>query len=279
MHSSEVALVTGGGSGIGRATCELLARNGMVVIVADLASHSAEVVDEAISSAGGRSEALPLDITDRHATALSVARILEDHGRIDVLVNAAGVAGVGSALNLDIEEWSRVIDVNLTGTFIVSQAVGRVMAAQKAGGRIINVASVAGLVGAAGMSHYCASKHAVIGLTKSLALEWAPYGIRVNCVCPGATDTPLLRQNSDPARLGKAIPLARLGEPLEQANVIAFLASPHSSYMTGTVLCVDGGVMALNPSSSRSAEERLAETVPRGEWSRLEGSPAIDEEV
>jgi NAD(P)-dependent dehydrogenase (short-subunit alcohol dehydrogenase family) len=223
--------VTGGASGIGQATAELLSASGVVVVVADLATGT--------------------DVTDPAAVDGIVATTVERHGRLDVAVNAAGVSGsYGNIADMEVDEWRRVIDVNLTSMFLCVRAELRQMTAQvPAGGVIVNVASAAGAMGVPGMSHYCASKHGVIGLTKSAALEYVRQGIRVNAVLPGTVRTPMLRRfaggDEGVDQMAKhASPSGRAAEPTEIAAAIVFLCLPTSSYITGTCLPVDAGALA-----------------------------------
>lgn len=231
--TGRVALVVGGASGIGAATVALLRERGATVVVAD--RRSGDGIE-------------PLDVTDGDAVDRLVARLAADHGRLDIGVNSAGVAGrIAAVADSDPGDWQRTIDVNLTGAYRCTRAELKVMVSAGRGA-IVNVASAAGAMGVPAMAAYSASKHGVVGLTRSAALEVARLGIRVNAVLPGTTRTPMLETFAgDDAALeamGRATPLGRLADPLEVARAIVWLASDESSYVTGEALAVDGGALA-----------------------------------
>jgi len=242
--SGRVALVTGASRGIGRAiACALAAAGAAVVLVARDADRLAAAVDE-ITGAGGRAVAAPGDVLAPGAPARLVSGAVDAFGRLDVLVNNAGMNRPGPALELDEDSWDRVVDLNLKAPFFLSQAAARVMAAQGTG-VIINLASTMGAVGDAGRAPYCASKHGVVGLTRALAVEWAPLGIRVNAVGPTWVETDLTRRSlADPAFradvLGR-VPLGRLPEVDEVAEAVVYLASDAARSITGHHLLLDGG--------------------------------------
>ena len=230
-----VALVTGGGSGIGAATVALLRARGAVVIAADL--HPGEGVEV-------------LDVTDEDAVDALVDSIVERHGHLDVAANVAGTPGVyAHVADVTTHDWRATMAVNLDGVFFCLRAE---LCAMRAAGRgsIVNVASSAGRMGVPGLSAYSASKHAVLGLTKSAALEVAQEGIRVNAVCPGSVRTPMLRDfvGGDEAlleKMGRRAPMARLGEPIEIAEAVVWLLSDAAGFVTGNALSPDGGVAAI----------------------------------
>lgn len=232
-----VAVVTGGASGIGLATVEALVGRGARVEIWDVAPNAADVAADVGASAGH------VDVTD----SASVTAAARAAGSIDVLVNSAGTGSVGEVWDIPDEEWNRVLDVNLKGTFICLRAVARGMVAAGRG-RIVNVASVSGLVPDPGMAAYCASKAAVIMLTKVAALDLAPHNVLVNAVSPGPVDTPLLGLGlSMPGMRERfeAIPIPRLGRPDEIASAIVFLLE--NDWMTGESLYIDGGTQLVGP--------------------------------
>ncbi len=229
-----VAVVTGGASGIGAACAERLADEGATVVTIDITGS----VDHL------------LDVRDEAAVEAAFASVMSSHGRLDAVANAAGVAGGGPIHLLDEDEWDRVVDVNLKGTFLVDKHSAIHMLAQGRGS-IVNIASIEGLEGTEGGSAYNASKGGVVMLTKSIAIDYGRRGIRVNCICPGGIDTPLLRAITDSdgmdlyrERLREEHLLGRFGRPSEIAAAAAFLASDDASFITGHALVVDGGFTA-----------------------------------
>ena len=237
-----VALVTGASRGIGRAIAARLAASGALVVAAARGENAADAV-AAIVAAGGRAEAVGLDVTDADAVSAAVAGVLARHGRIDVLVNNAGITRDQLMLRMKRDDWDAVLATNLTAAFTCIQAVLRPMVKQRSG-RIINVSSVVGQSGNAGQANYAASKAGLIGLTKSLALEVASRNITVNAVTPGLIDTDMTRAISAGAHdeWAARIPLQRLGTAADVAGAVAFLASDEASYITGHVLAVNGGM-------------------------------------
>jgi NAD(P)-dependent dehydrogenase (short-subunit alcohol dehydrogenase family) len=231
--TGKTALVTGGASGIGAATVDLLRQRGVTVVAADIQQR------DGVTS---------LDVTDGAAVDRLVAAVVEQHGQIDIAVNAAGVAGVWTNLvDDDPAEWDRTIAVNLSGVYRCVRAELTAMLAAGQGS-IVNVASAGGAMGIPGLAAYSASKHGVIGLTRSAALEVARSGVRVNAVMPGSTRTPMLAgsMGGEEAmeRMAKTSPNGRLAEPAEIARAIVWLASDDASYVTGEALAVDGGALA-----------------------------------
>ena len=243
------ALITGAGGGLGRATALALAEAGATVVVTELPDRmeSAGETVAAVEAAGGRATALPLDVLDLGAITACVRDATAVTGRLDLLVNNAGIAIRKRALDVTEEDWDRVLDVNLKGAFFVAQAVGRVMRDQSPqGGAIVNMASIMGLGGYVDRAAYCTSKAGMVNLTRVLAIEWAELGIRVNAVCPTFVDTPLTRPifAANPAfaaDIDDRTPMRRLASPEEVAAATLYLLSPAASMTTGHALPVDGG--------------------------------------
>jgi 3alpha(or 20beta)-hydroxysteroid dehydrogenase len=233
-----VAIVTGGARGIGEATARVLAREGAHVIVADVRDKPGRTVARAV---GGTYH--HLDVTDPEAWRTVVDEVVQEHGRLDVLVNNAGIAFAASIPKTRLEQWNRLLEVNLTGVFLGIQAVAPVMK-RRHRGSIVNISSVDGLRGSVALHAYVASKFAVRGITKSTGLELARYGVRVNSVHPGLISTDMTA-HLDPETFG--IPLGRAAEPSEVAELVAFLASDASSYSTASEFVVDGGITAALP--------------------------------
>jgi glucose 1-dehydrogenase len=244
----KVALVAGAGGGIGGAAAEGLARDGASVACADIDGAAAEAVAARIRAAGGRAIAIALDVRDRAAVDAAVAATVREFGRLDVLLDCAGVSHGGSFLDLDGGEWERVIAVNLTGMFHLGQAAARQMARQGGGGSIINVTSQLAEVARPERAAYVASKGGGRSLTHAMALDLAAHGIRINAIAPGPTLTGLTRASyADPERRRATIaqiPLGRLGEPQDLVGAILFLASDESLWVTGSTVTVDGGYNA-----------------------------------
>ncbi|WP_207791842.1 SDR family NAD(P)-dependent oxidoreductase [Siccirubricoccus phaeus] len=241
----QAVLVTGGASGIGEQVCLAAAREGARIAVGDLDAGRAEAVAAAIRAQGGEAIGLGVDVATPASAAAFVAGAEQALGRLDVLVNSAGVREIVSVLDISFEEWSRVIGINLSGTFLPSQAFARRLVAAQRGGRIVNLASTLGLVAAPNRAAYVASKHGVVGLTKEMAMELGPMGIRVNAVAPGVVRTPLTERYFQDPEMADTIrgihALGRWAEPKEIAAAILFLASEECGFMTGSILPVDGG--------------------------------------
>ena len=251
--STGAVVVTGAGSGMGEAAVRLAAERFTTVVAID---RDALALERLASGLAGTASlrTFTCDITSADEVDAVADRVVREVGRVDALLNFAGVSDFGPAEEASAAVWDRQIAVNLTGTFHACQAFGRAMIAQ-GGGAIVNVASTAGTFGVPAMAAYTASKHGVVGLTRALAVEWGRHGVRVNCICPGATLTPMLLGTTEEYRAARTrrIPLGRLGEPTEQATVALFLASPSAAYITGAILPVDGGIAAMAPGTSESA--------------------------
>jgi NAD(P)-dependent dehydrogenase (short-subunit alcohol dehydrogenase family) len=241
------ALVTGAGRGIGRACALALVDAGAsVTLVARSEAELATVAEEA-AARGGRAFAHAADVRDPAAVEAAAAAA-EEHGGLDITINCAGVNRPGATAALSVEDWELVIDVNLRGTFLVCREVGRRLLAAGRGGRIVNMSSQMGSVGYPGRAAYCASKHGVDGLTKALAVEWAPHGINVNAVAPTFVRTPLtepmFKDEGFRGEVLRRIPMGRIGEPEEVTGPVLFLVSDAASLVTGHILLADGGWVA-----------------------------------
>jgi 2-hydroxycyclohexanecarboxyl-CoA dehydrogenase len=239
----KIVLVTGGASGIGHGVVQGLAALGANVLIADINAEAGEAAAEDIRAAGGKAEYVRLDITDTASIKAVKDHVLQQYGRLDVLANVAGWGHIQPFVENDDAFVDKVMALNLRGPVELLRAFFPVLIAQK-GGKVVLVSSDAGRVGSLGESVYSAAKGGVIAFTKALAREGARHGINVNCICPGPTDTPLLR--SEPEKFLeaflKAIPLRRFGKPSEVADAIIFMASDRASYITGQVLSVNGGI-------------------------------------
>jgi 3-oxoacyl-[acyl-carrier protein] reductase len=241
----QVAIVTGAGRGIGRAIALRFANEGArLACVSRTEENAKKISDELNALRVDSAKPYAVNVADHAAVQKIGARILDDFGSADVLVNNAGVTRDGLAMRMSLEDWDAVINTNLRGAFSFTQAVVRAMTKQRSG-RIINISSVIGLMGNAGQTNYAASKAGLIGLTKSLARELASRNITVNAVAPGFVTTDMTAGLSDEIKntIHAKIPLGRTGTPEEIASAVAFLASAEAAYITGQVLCVDGGIV------------------------------------
>jgi NAD(P)-dependent dehydrogenase (short-subunit alcohol dehydrogenase family) len=248
---SKVAVVTGAGLGIGQAAAAAFAREGASVVVVDRNREHGESAVQNLQKEGLRGLFVPADVSSETDVKRMVEQVVAQWGRLDILVNNAGIYIQGDVTQTSLDDWNRIIAVNLTGAFLCTRYAVPAML-KNGGGVIVNVASEAGLVGIKGQVAYNVSKAGMIALTKSCAVDLAEQGIRVNAVCPGTTDTPLVREAvsraPDPAaarrRLEAVRPLNRLGTPDEIASAILYMASGESGYATGAVLSIDGGYTA-----------------------------------
>jgi NAD(P)-dependent dehydrogenase (short-subunit alcohol dehydrogenase family) len=247
--AGQVGIVTGGGQGLGKVFCRAFAEVGADVVVAEINPETGPQTVSELQAMGRRALFVETDVSDRASVQAMVARCLDEYGRVDFLMNNAGITKWCEAEDVSEQDWRAVIDVNLNGLFFCCQAVAPAMTAQ-GGGSIVNIASMSGLIvnRPQPQASYNTSKAAVIHLTRSLAAEWAPHQIRVNAIAPGYMDTPMARPFFEDPQYGgvwmDAIPMKRPGRPEELAPVAVFLASQASSYVTGTTIVVDGGYTA-----------------------------------
>lgn len=240
-----IAVVTGAGSGIGRATARRLAEEGSVVACLDVVGHTAEKTVAEIEEGGGRAAARECDVSDEAGVAAAVEWVARDLGRPGVLCNVAGIGRFAHTSDQSLEDWERILAVNLTGTFLMCRAV--LPHLLDGGGDVVNVASTAGLRGQPYSAAYCASKGGVVMLTKALALEFVDRGVRVNAVAPGGIDTPLIEhfeapEGADRKLFHRMVSPLGFAQPEEVAAVIAFLVSDEARHMTGAVVTIDGGI-------------------------------------
>lgn len=241
--AGRVAVITGGGGGIGRADALKLGAAGAMVVLGDLDLDRAEAVAAAVQAAGGEALAAPLDVTDEASVAALFERAAAVRGTVDILVNNAGIYNLRPLLAMTLADWSAMLAIHLTGMFLCSRAALRYMTAQGRGA-IVNMSSGLGARGVAGGAHYAAAKAGIVGLTRSLALEFGPQGVRVNAVAPGVVDTEMPRGVMSAAQIqaaADAAPLGRIATPEDVAEVVFWLASDASRHVTGQTIHVNGG--------------------------------------
>lgn len=242
--TGRVAFVTGGGSGIGRRVALALAEYGASVFITDINREAADRVLSEMTWNPEKHMTAKMDVTDPGEVRKTVAAAVKRYGRIDVLFNNAGISIRGPAESFSLEDWNRILSINLTGMFLCAQTVGKVMIEQGKG-KIINTASVSGKLGHPGNLAYAAAKHGVIGMSKVMAVEWGKYHVHVNCIGPGVIKTPMtmaaFENRERHAQLVGVVPLGRLGEPEDLIGAVIFLASDASDYITGQTLYIEGG--------------------------------------
>jgi len=246
----KVAIITGARRGMGKSHAITLAKAGIKVVVADISQEDCQKVVDEMKKQGGQGLAVKCDVTKKEGVDKMVEMAVKKWGRVDILVNNAGICQFKPFLELTEEDWDRTLDINLKGYFLCAQACVKEMIKQKSG-VIVNIASIAmGQVGVGflNLAHYCASKGGIVAMTEAMALELAPYGIRVNAISPGAIETPMIDPlKVDPKMMEGTlaqIPMHRVGKPEEVSNLVLFLASDESSYMTGSTVVIDGGWLA-----------------------------------
>lgn len=249
LHN-KVAVVTGARRGMGKTHALALAAQGAKVIVTDVNLAECQLVVDEIKTKGGEAICFAMDVSQKSDIDRVFEEVIKQYGRLDILVNNAGVYFPKPALELNEEDWNRMLNINLRGEFFCAQRAAKEMSKNK-WGRIINIASIASGqvgVGIAGGAHYTASKGGIIGMTETLAIEWAPLGINVNAIAPGAIDTPMVQAAQIPKQAMDAmlerVPLKRIGRPEEVSHMVVFLASEEASYVTGATFYVDGGWLA-----------------------------------
>ncbi|MBT7076096.1 MAG: glucose 1-dehydrogenase [Pelagibacterales bacterium] len=248
LLQNKTILITGGSSGIGKASAKIMAREGAKVIICDIQDDEGIKTVDNIKSSGGYAKYYHMNVVDFDEVNDTISKIYKDNGSLDGAFNNAGIEGpTKKTLDYSSAEWNKVINVNITGVFNCMKSEIEKMITQDAGGSIVNTASVAGLVGLAGTSGYNASKHAVIGLSKTAAVEYATKNIRINAVCPGFINTPMLdrligiKDNKIKDKFIQLVPNRRMAEPEEIGETVAWLLSDKSSYITGSALPIDGG--------------------------------------
>ena len=249
MHmKNKVAIVTGGGGGIGAASCKALADEGVSVAVVDINLEKARKVAEDITSEGASALAIEVDVTSQKSVCSTVQRVVDHFGKIDFLVHSAGNNIKASFLEMTISEWKESLETHLTGAFLFCQAVGKKIVQQGEGGRIVLMSSVAGITPVPERAGYSPAKAGLISMAAMLSLEWARYNINVNAICPGVTTTPMVEEayKRDPAlkeQRFKRYPMGREAKPKEIADLVVFLCSEKSTYINGTAIPIDGGFL------------------------------------
>lgn len=245
LVEGKITLVTGGGSGIGRAICEILSEHGATVAVVELNSECGEETVVRVEKAGGKAKFYQCDIGNLDKVGSTYKAVVKDFGRVDVLVNNCGIGFGGDILKTGESDWRRIMDVNLDAMFRFCKLACQDMVARK-DGAIVNVSSLGGIIGGPDGIAYCTSKFGVIGLTRSMAADYARYNVRCNVVAPGFTWTEMAKTGfktpEDKANFEKCMPIGRFAEPREIAGGVLFLASDLASYCSGTVLSIDGGI-------------------------------------
>ncbi len=245
--ADKVVIVTGGARGIGKAIAEGFAKEGASVVIVDIRQEQGEATAQSLAALGGKGLFIKTDVSSQKGVAAMVEKTLTIMGRIDVLVNCAGICPFEDFLNISEELWDRVLDVNLKGYFLCSQAVAKAMIAKGIQGRIIHISSISSIVGGAQQAHYCASKAGINQLSACMAIALGPYGITSNCVLPGPILTDINREDlSNPEKVAyfkKRTPIKGIGDPEDVVGAVMFFASPEASYCNGAQLVVDGGIL------------------------------------
>jgi len=246
----KVAIVTGARRGMGKSHALVLAKAGAKIVVSDISQEECEIVVEEIKKGKGEAIAIKCDVSKKAEVDEMIRKTIDEFGKLDILVNNAGICQFKPFLDLTEDEWDRTININLKGDFLCAQAAAKEMAKQKSG-VIVNIASIGmGQVGIGfpAIVHYCASKGGIVAMTEALAIELAPFNIRVNAIAPGAIDTPMAASSKQDPKVMEGtlagIPMRRFGKPEEVSNLVLFLASDDSSYMTGSTVVIDGGWLA-----------------------------------